>query len=115
MNSKNITKTALTLIAVVFGLILLTQNSKSHLVSAKGGGADIYQQHCATCHGADGKATTAKGKRKGATDLTKSTISNTAGIKIITSGRDSMPGFSDTLSATEIKEVMTYIRGFRGN
>ncbi len=85
------------------------------MISAKSSGADIYQQHCATCHGADGKANTARGKRKGATDLTKSNISTAQGIRIITNGRELMPGFKDTLSDTGIKDVMNFIRGFRSN
>lgn len=113
MNSINITKTVFLLIAVVFGLMLLMQSSESNPVSAKGGGADVYKQHCATCHGGDGRAKTAKGIRKGATDLTKSTISTAQGIKVITNGREKMPDFKNTLSAAEIKDVMAYIRGFR--
>ena len=34
------------------------------------GPAEIYAAHCAKCHGADGRAKTAKGKRVGATDFT---------------------------------------------
>ncbi len=101
------------MIAVVFGLILLMESSKTNLVRAKSGGAAVYQQHCAECHGADGKANTAKGKRKGATDLTKSAISTARGIKLIANGREKMPGFKDALSEAEISEVMDYIRGFR--
>ncbi len=112
MNLKNITKTVLVLMTAGFGLMFLMQSSKSHSVSASGG-AETYRQHCATCHGGDGKANTARGKRKGATDLTRSTISTAQGIKIITNGRDSMPSFGDTLSAAQIKEVMAFIRGFR--
>ena len=113
MSSKNKTKTVVTLFAVVFGLIFLTQSSIGHLVSAKSGGADIYQQNCASCHGADGRAKTPKGIRKGATDLTKSTISIRNGIRVITNGREQMPDFKDNLSAAEINEVMNYISGFR--
>ncbi|MEP6902988.1 MAG: cytochrome c [Actinomycetota bacterium] len=87
--------------------------SNNSLVFAKSGGAAVYQQHCAECHGADGKANTAKGKRKGATDLTKSAISTIRGIKVISNGRELMPGFKDTLPEAEISAVMDYIRGFR--
>jgi mono/diheme cytochrome c family protein len=112
MRSKIIAKSVLVLIAVLFGLTSLTQSFYDNPVSAKSGGADVYQQNCASCHGSNGKPT-AKGKRKGATDLTKSKIGDAAGIKVIINGRDSMPDFKDSLSATEIKEVMAYIRGFR--
>ncbi len=114
MRSKNIVKSLFILIAIVFGLTLLMLNSKSNLVSAKSGGAALYQQNCATCHAADGRAKTPKGIRKGATDLTKSTISTARGIKVITNGRENMPGFKADLTEAEISEVMDYIRGFRG-
>lgn len=113
MRSKNITKSILILIAVLSCFAGFFQSFRVNSVSAKAGGADIYRQHCATCHGGDGKANTARGKRKGATDLTKSTIGNPAGIRVITNGRELMPDFKDTLSQTEISEVMAYIRGFR--
>lgn len=113
MNSKNTAKTILVLIVLLSTLFFLTQNSKSNLVSAKNDGASDYQAHCATCHGADGRAKTARGKRKGATDLTKSTIGTSEGIRVIANGRERMPGFSDTLSAERIREVMNYIRRFR--
>jgi mono/diheme cytochrome c family protein len=113
LRSKIISKSVFTLIVIAFGLTFLIQNSNHHAVSAKSGGADIYRQNCITCHGADGKANTPKGKRKGATDLTKSTIGTAQGIKVITNGRELMPSFSDTLSDAEIREVMAFIRGFR--
>ena len=36
------------------------------------GPAELYAASCAKCHGADGRARTAKGKRVGATDFTTS-------------------------------------------
>ena len=113
MRSKNIAKSVLTLVVIVFGLTFFLQSANNRRVGAKSGGAETYQQHCATCHGGDGKANTARGKRKGATDLTKSAISTAQGIRVITNGRELMPGFKDTLSEAEIKDVMAFIRGFR--
>jgi|SRR5215203_2821915 len=101
------------LFVIGFGLAFLTQSSAKYSVSAKSSGADIYGQHCATCHGNDGKADTVRGKRKGATDLTKSTIGTAQGIRVITNGRELMPSFKDDLSDAEIREVMNFIRGFR--
>ena len=114
MKSKNVFKSVFILITVVSGLAFFLQNSQSNLVSAKISGAALYQQNCASCHGADGKAKTPKGIRKGATDLTKSTIITSRGIKVITNGRENMPGFKANLTEAEISEVMEYIRGFRG-
>src|SRR5512134_3279945 len=52
----------------------------------------IYERNCAECHGTDGRARTAKGKRAGATDFTSDWNRDEArGIRIITNGRDEMP------------------------
>ena len=113
MRLKIIAELGLILTAFIFGWLWLMPDHGNRTVSAKSGGEDIYRQHCATCHGADGRAKTARGKRKGATDLTKSTISTANGIKVITNGRERMPEFKDILAAAEIQQVMAYIRGFR--
>ena len=103
----------MTLIVIAFGLTFFLHGSHNRPVSAKSGGADIYRQHCATCHGTDGKANTPRGKRKGATDLTKSRISTAQGIQVITNGRELMPSFKNDLAEAEIRDVMAFIRGFR--
>ena len=58
------------------------------------GGAEIFAANCARCHGADGKANTAKGKRVEATDFTSDWNRDEArGIRIITNGKGDMPSF----------------------
>jgi len=77
--------------------------------------AAIYSANCAVCHGRDGRAKTAKGKRLGATDFTSDWNTNEArGIRIITNGRSEMPSFKKKLSASEIRSVFAYVRRFRG-
>ena len=83
------------------------------IVSASGG-AEIYTANCARCHGADGKANTAKGKRVEATDLTSDWNRDEArGIRIITNGKGEMPSFKKKLTAAEIKMVFNYVSRFR--
>lgn len=113
MRSKNIAKLLLTLIFIMFGLTFFRHGYGERKVSARTSGADTYQQHCATCHGGDGKANTPRGRRKNATDLTKSTVSTAQGIRIITNGRELMPAFKGTLSEAEIRDVMAFVREFR--
>lgn len=125
---KILAKTSAILVAA--GLILLTvagsragaggqhQRTPSGIADADApapqkSGAAIYKELCATCHGADGRAKTARGKRKGATDLTKSRISYRRGIQIITDGKSRMPDFAEELSTAEIRRVNSYIRRFR--
>lgn len=75
-----------------------------------------YSKSCARCHGEDGRAQTKKGQQLRATDFTSAKwqrgISDTKGIRIIANGHEEMPAFKDTLSADEIRELMTYVRKF---
>ena len=82
-------------------------------VPARFDGASDYTAQCAVCHGADGRAQTTKGRKTHAADLTKSKVTDPKGIKVITNGEDSMPAFKDVLNADQIREVMTYVKGFR--
>ena len=80
---------------------------------ALAGPAQIYAAHCAACHGADGRARTAKGKRAGATDLTSNWNRDEGrGIRIITNGKDEMPSFKKKLTAAEIRSVFSYVVRF---
>ncbi len=72
-----------------------------------------YTAQCARCHGGDGRGQTAKGKKTHAGDLTKSSVSEAKGIRMITNGSGEMPAFKDSMSAEQIKQVMAYVRGFR--
>jgi len=76
-------------------------------------GSSDYAAHCAKCHGNDGRGQTAKGRQTHAGDLTKSTVSDTKGMRMIANGRGEMPSFSKNLDAGQIQGVMNYIRGFR--
>jgi mono/diheme cytochrome c family protein len=79
------------------------------------GPAQIYAASCARCHGADGRAKTAKGKRVGATDFTSGdwNTDEARGIRIITNGKSEMPAFKGKLTPNEIKAVFNYVLRFR--
>src|SRR5258708_37264924 len=62
----------------------------------------LYVQNCARCHGSNGKAQTALGKRLGADDLTASTASTSKIIRVITNGRGKMPSFKKKLTTAQI-------------
>ncbi|CAN5367794.1 hypothetical protein BH10ACI2_BH10ACI2_19960 [soil metagenome] len=72
-----------------------------------------YSTHCSICHGDDGHAKTPKGRKSGATDLAKSDVTDTKGIRISTNGRGEMSGFKDKLTADQIGGLMAYVHGFR--
>jgi mono/diheme cytochrome c family protein len=106
---------AVTPIAVVItGVFAVGSPTTSARVSDfKAAQGTDYVQLCSKCHGADGTAQTAKGKKTHATDLTKSRISDAKIIKTINNGIGEMPGYKDDLSADQVRAIATYIKGFR--
>lgn len=79
-------------------------------------GQALYAQHCARCHGADGKSKTALGKTFKAPDLTTSRVQSRSNNRLTSSiknGRGNMPGFSKKLSAQDITALIAYVRSFK--
>lgn len=78
-------------------------------------GAAIYTRSCSRCHGADGRAQTAKGKAVDAADFTSDDWQPDLArdIRIVTKGKGDMPTFKRTLKPAEIQAVVAYIRRFR--
>lgn len=72
-----------------------------------------YAASCSRCHGGDGRGQTAKGRQTHAGDLTKSSVSDAKGIRMISNGSGEMPAFKSSMSPAQIKAVMAYVRGFR--
>ena len=75
---------------------------------------DIYLDKCAVCHGADGAAKTAKGKK-----LKMKSVHETAAkmkaeemLKIVQDGKaPDMDGYGKQFSAAQIKALVDYYRG----
>ena len=85
--------------------------------------AENWENLCASCHGADGKAQTKTGKKLKLKDYTDAKVQAemkdeemvkaiTAGIKI--DGKEKMKAFKDEISAEEIKDLVAHIRKFKG-
>ncbi len=72
--------------------------------SAAEAGAELFSQHCAACHGADGSGGTGP-------SLTESDLSFSEMVLLVAEGRGPMPRFSETLSGDEIQAVATYTAG----
>jgi cytochrome c6 len=85
--------------------------------------AENWENHCAKCHGADGKGQTRVGKRLNLKDYTDAKVQAAMKdediIKATTDGvfdadkKEKMKAFKDELSAAEIKEFVAYIRKFK--
>lgn len=64
----------------------------------------LYKSNCRICHGSKGKLGI-----NGATDLSKSTLSNSEIIEVISNGRGIMTPFKDILDEKEIKALAKYL------
>lgn len=76
-------------------------------------GASTFKGKCVMCHGADGGADTAMGKKVAATDLRTDAVQSkddTALIEVVTKGKNKMPAFGEKLDADQIKAVVAFIR-----
>ncbi|HUO33732.1 MAG TPA: cytochrome c [Candidatus Acidoferrum sp.] len=101
---------------VRYALILLAVGAlPAPGVRADASAQKTYQAKCAGCHGADGKGQTGAGKALGAHDFSAPEIqkmSDAELAQIITNGKGKMPPYGRSLSAAEIKDLVSYIRGF---
>lgn len=74
----------------------------------------IYLDKCAVCHGADGTASTARGRklRMKSVKETATKVKPEEMIKIVSDGKGAdMDGYSKELSKDEIKALVDYYRG----
>lgn len=74
---------------------------------------DIYLDKCSVCHGADGAAKTAKGRKLKMKDVheTVGKLSEDEMIKIVADGKGKdMDAFGKELSAAQIKGIVEYYR-----
>lgn len=73
----------------------------------------LYRQHCATCHGNDGKSNTKRGRETEANDLTTADVKGSSVEKIgrvISNGKGEMPGFKQKLTPAQIASVARYVK-----
>ncbi|MDI1248510.1 MAG: cytochrome c [Lacunisphaera sp.] len=84
--------------------------------------ADNWDNLCASCHGADGKAQTKIGKKmkirdytdaKVQAELTDEYIIKATADGVTVDGKEKMKGFKSELSADEIKDFVAFIRKFK--
>jgi mono/diheme cytochrome c family protein len=79
--------------------------------------AALYTQNCASCHGRDGSAKTARARRSHARNLNDSEwqdrVSDERIFNSIMNGKGKMPGYSKKLSEPEIDALVNYVRGLK--
>ena len=103
---------------VLFGVLLAFA---AVLVAAPVG--ENWENHCAKCHGADGKGQTKAGKKLNVKDYTDAKVQAemkdeemlkaTADGIFDKGGKEKMKAYKDELSAEEMKELVAYVRKFK--
>ena len=74
----------------------------------------LFEKHCASCHGKDGRAKTFKAKLNRARNLTdpkwQDSVTDERIFNSIANGRGKMPSFNKKLSDADIDKLAAYIR-----
>ena len=93
-------------------------------MASAGNVEEIYGKQCANCHGKDGKAQTAVGKKMKMKDLTDAAVQGAAkdadwekdirdGVKY-PDGKVAMPGYATKIDAEDIKALVKFCRNLKG-
>ncbi len=84
--------------------------------AAAPGGREVYQKHCAKCHGADGAGKSARAAMPDIPDFTKAAWQGRRDAKILASildGKgDDMPAFRRRINEDQARELTALIRAF---
>lgn len=92
--------------ALLFGS---SHGPRAVTASLPDGGAELFKNNCARCHGADAKG----GEGPDLTDPQRKSKWSDSDERIVykvTNGGRRMPAFADSLSAEEIKEIAKFVR-----
>ncbi len=104
---------------LTLGAALALGASLSHAAPA----AENWENSCAKCHGADGKGQTKVGKKLNLKDYTDAKVqaemkdeemTKAISAGVFADGKEKMKAFKDELSADEIKDLVAYVRKFKG-
>ena len=85
--------------------------------------AENWENHCAKCHGADGKGQTKAGRKLQVKDYTSAAeqakFTDTDAIRATAegvkdaAGKERMKGYKDELAPKEIEELVAHVRKFK--
>lgn len=102
---KGITAAAVTGLALTFSVATPSMQTKNP--------ADVYADKCAVCHGADGAAKTARGRKLKVKDVreTSTKLSAAQMVDIVMKGKEpDMDAFEKDLGADMAKQLVDYYR-----
>jgi mono/diheme cytochrome c family protein len=109
---------------VVPGVLFATIGcqTESHLTTQSGpqgksSASDLFNRHCSTCHGKDGRARTFRGRLVRAQNLAdakwQTGVTDEQVADAIKQGPEAMPAFENKLSQAEIDALVAYVRSFK--
>ncbi len=102
-------------------LLLVTSLLAAVAIGQAADAKATWDQHCAKCHGPDGKGKTRMGQKLEVKDFTDPQVqakltdeSITKDIKegVKVGGKKKMPSFADKLSDEQVKELVQQVRSF---
>jgi cytochrome c6 len=96
-------------------VVLLALAAFAFTVHAADDAAALFKSKCAMCHGATGGGDTPMGKKLALKPLASEEVQKKSDAdltKLIAEGKGKMPAFAAKLTAAQIKDVVTLIRGF---
>jgi mono/diheme cytochrome c family protein len=77
----------------------------------------LFAEHCAKCHGKDGRAKGLKAKATGTRNLTdpqwQDRVSDERIFNAINNGKGRMPGFGKKLSESDVDSLVQYVRSLK--
>jgi cytochrome c6 len=110
-------KTRFSVIVALLSLTIVTTSSFSAPA------AENWENHCAKCHGADGKGQTKAGRKLKVKDYTDAAVQAKMSDEDMTKataegivgedGKEKMKAYKDELSSDEIKELVAYVRAMK--
>jgi cytochrome c6 len=119
---KSKSRTRVVYIAVPVVLCAVTAfafatSRKVTLPMLAGDARPVYNSKCASCHGRDGRASSARARREHARDMTtgewQDSVSDERIYNSISNGKGKMPAFKKKLSDAQIDELVNYVRRLR--
>jgi mono/diheme cytochrome c family protein len=95
-------------VAASYSLITPATGAESVVADDASSPRTLYVQNCARCHGSDGKADTALGRKYKADDISGGVGVNKT-IRIVTKGKGHMPSFKKRLTPAQISQIASYV------
>ncbi len=111
--------------AFVLGMLSASLYSvhSANLITAKSAAQNnvdasvLFEKHCDTCHGKDGRAKTFKAKFNHARNLTdakwQAEVSDERLFNSISNGKGKMPAWGKKLSEAQINSLVAYVRSLK--